>query len=391
MSKMSLKLNPLHLALYLDFIIIFKPQLIPNNVWLIFETASLVYISIYLFSKLKINEIVNIALGCLSIIVLLSVINFINGNITGDSLFRGILYYLSLAYIYDIFLLFNKKNKMDQAIRCLCKILVLYCILNLVTIIQLGTVEKYNNIVYFFGNKFRVCYFLIYLLGIIYCISYKKITKNVMAKNVFLFGIIGAMLFAYYIGCSTGAVAIFSILIMTIFQNREHKLISNPKFLITCMIGSGLVVLIAGVILNLNVVQNIIVNILGEDPTLTGRLNIYTLHLFPLLQRSPLIGYGYGNTAMSTASYWYANAQNGLFDFALNNGVIGLAIFLILIYSCLKKSKYSTEKYGLYVILVAMIITAIVEVTFGMFIITVTFLIRWYEPEERSHNQPGWR
>ena len=195
MSKKSLKLNPLHLALFLDFIVIFKPQLIPNSVWLIFEAASLVYISIYLFSKLKLKDITNIALGCLMGIVLLSTINYFNGNISGDSLFRCILYYLSLAYIYDIFLLFNRKRKMEQAIVCLCKILVLYCILNLVTIIQFGTVEKYNNIVYFFGNKFRVCYFLIYLLGIIYCISYKKITKNVMAKNVFIMGIIGAVVF----------------------------------------------------------------------------------------------------------------------------------------------------------------------------------------------------
>ncbi len=71
MSKMSLKLNPLHLALYLDFIMIFKPQLIPNNVWLIFETASLIYISIYLFSKIKLIETANIAIGCLIGIVLL--------------------------------------------------------------------------------------------------------------------------------------------------------------------------------------------------------------------------------------------------------------------------------------------------------------------------------
>ena len=375
------KINRLNLALYSSVLLVFRPQLLPNNVWIVIEAALLIYLTFFVFTKLKLSEIINVSLICFTGIVALSAVNCFMGRIPINQMVKCIFFYIGFTYLYDVMMIYNKRHITSQMIDCFIRMLVVYCVFNLASIIILGTEEKYNNVLYFFGNKFRVSYYLLLLLGLIYCKYYKRISSKREYKWMFLIGIFAGIMYVYLIGCSTGSVALFFFFVMVLLQNFRHPLMPRPGIIITCMILSGLIVFALTFLLNLDVVKRIITDILHEDLTMTGRMNIYSMYLLPLIGDSPIIGYGYGNNAMSTRSYWYANGQNGLFDYVINNGFVGLILFLVLIYICVKRSNYTRNKYGLYVILYSIILIAVVEVTFGMFLLGAAFLIRWYVPE----------
>lgn len=95
-----------------------------------------------------------------------------------------------------------------------------------------------------------------------------------------------------------------------------------------------------------------ILQMLGRDITLTGRLNLWILVIVKALQH-PWLGYGYngfwlglgGESAyVWVAMHWLApNAHNGFLDLWLGLGLIGLALFLagfaIVFWKSLKKAR----------------------------------------------------
>ncbi|HMH56144.1 MAG TPA: O-antigen ligase [Gemmatimonadales bacterium] len=77
--------------------------------------------------------------------------------------------------------------------------------------------------------------------------------------------------------------------------------------------------------------------LLGRDPTLTGRTDLW-LEVLGLIQRRPWLGYGLGGFWLGwegeSAAVWSAlgwrppHAHNGLLDITLDLGMVGLALFL---------------------------------------------------------------
>lgn len=378
MTHMKFKLSKLNLVLYINFLTLFPAQLIPFKVRLPFIALSLIIVFLYIFSKMRPKEFFNVAFYCLLGIFLLSIINYRNGNISFRDLLQCFIYYFSLALFYDVLILFHKKGQDKEMLKSILKILVVYTILNIISTAIIG-VDDSHNLMYLFGNKFRVSYYIIYIIGLVYCLYNYKIKTNIVSKTAFFAASIVAMVYMYYITCKTGLVAIGFILIISILLKHQYKFIENTFFILACLIATGFIILGIGSILELPIVQNFI-HLLNEDIFLTGRTRIYSTYLFPLLSGSKYIGYGYGNTVMWSYSSAFENAQNGMFDFILDNGTIGLVIYYLLIFIVLKGSKPSTEKYGLYLTLFAMIIVSTVEVNYGAFMLVIIFLIKWYEP-----------
>lgn len=79
---------------------------------------------------------------------------------------------------------------------------------------------------------------------------------------------------------------------------------------------------------------------LGKDPTLTGRLNTWPI-LIPYFFRHFLLGYGYSGfwtgmsgdsgSALSDMNGYMNTADNGYIDMALQFGIVGLVLLLILL------------------------------------------------------------
>ena len=379
MVRSSFKVSLLHLVLYMVFLTVFPAQMIPFNVRFPVIIGFLAIGTLYVASKLKLKEIFNEVFFCLMGVTLLSAINWHKGNIALIDLIQCFIYYFGIILLYDVMKIFDKQGKGKELLKSIFGILALYTVLNAVSVAIIGT-DNLHNLMYLFGNKFRVSYYIIYLIGLGYCLHSDKIRRNVASKGLFVAGSVLAMIYMYYITCKTGLVAVAFFLILAFFLKREYKLISNVYFIMICMIVAGFIILGFETILGIPFVQNII-RALNEDMLLSGRTRIYSMYLFPLLSKAKWIGYGYGNTAMWTYSIAFANAQNGMFDYILNNGIIGLVLHLIIMFVELKKAELSSHKYGLYLVLFAMIIISVVEVNYGAFMLMIVFLIRWYRPE----------
>jgi exopolysaccharide production protein ExoQ len=80
--------------------------------------------------------------------------------------------------------------------------------------------------------------------------------------------------------------------------------------------------------------------LIGKDPTLTGRTDIWG-YVIPYIYQRPLLGWGYGafwstqNLAaweIANTIHWYApEAHNGLLEILLNGGLIGAVWFIYLL------------------------------------------------------------
>ena len=360
-------------------LVIFPAQLLPFTVIAIYGIVALGITTSYIITKLKFKELLNFPFIVFGLLVILSLINYRRGNITERDMSQCVLHYWSLALLYDLMMIIHKSGRDKEILNTLLFTFSLYTVINILSVFIIGTNAE-TNLIYFFGNKFRTSYFVIYYVGLLYAKHQRILGYNIVKKITYMVFVVIAIIFTLWITCSTAAVALIFFLAMAVFWRKESKLIKNPYFIMGCIIASGFIMFIIQALIGLPIVQRVL-NLLQEDSTLTGRTRIYNIYLFPLLERSKLIGFGYGNTAMLRYSLVFGNAQNGMFDFMLNNGFIGLASYLLLVFTCIRKATASSDKYPLYLILFSMILTSVVEVTFGAFMLIVVFAIRWYETD----------
>ena len=121
-------------------------------------------------------------------------------------------------------------------------------------------------------------------------------------------------------------------------------------------------------------VQYVVVDILGEDLTLTGRLGIYEI-LLEAMAQNPLWGWGQGN-GMSFLGYFFStpNAQNGLFNYITDYGIIGAGLLLCLLYTVCKRVQ-DEQSYPLLALIFTFIILSSVEITFNLQFITYIMML----------------
>ena len=131
-------------------------------------------------------------------------------------------------------------------------------------------------------------------------------------------------------------------------------------------------------ILDNSYIHYFLVDILGKDPTLTGRIGIYAL-LDDTFLRDTVGGVGLENSHFFM-SYLFgaANTQNGLFEVWVEQGLIGALLFLIIIYVMLnsaRKNEFKEFTYPIVALMYVFILLGTVEITFGYrFCILLSFL-----------------
>jgi exopolysaccharide production protein ExoQ len=106
--------------------------------------------------------------------------------------------------------------------------------------------------------------------------------------------------------------------------------------------------LIIPVVVNLDA----IFELLGRDPTLTGRTELWR-YAWEMVKQRPMIGYGYGAFFENYESATYVaavfpwappSAHNGFLELLLDIGVIGLALFMVFIGSGLMRSAIAPNR-----------------------------------------------
>lgn len=217
---------------------------------------------------------------------------------------------------------------------------------------------------YFIGGKFTVSYLHMFACILYYHLYVNNINTSLINK-ILLFCLFAlTILVEFSLECSTALIGTLLLIISLYFKNIV-RLISSPIFVIVYILCSSIgFLLYYQDILSWPIVEYFIVDILHEDLTLTGRVNIY-IAMLDLLDFEPLWGFGNGNSTFFVNYYIdMPNTQNGLLENYINWGLIGVIPFLLLVFFSVKYSiKYQCNPF-VNLILVYIIISTI-EITLG--------------------------
>lgn len=360
-SKLSSKLFFVCLGLFLA---LFRVYLIPYTT---FKALSFIILLVYLFifgrnKKVLYNS--RYALLLASIIFFTTV--YASRNLVG--LFNGSLYGLQFFVVFIFTNYMVCKYGIRQCVRN-----YLQCSLVLTTLMDLSVLlnmdldpSRYQNLItYLFGNKFMVAYLHMITLGFLGAYWYmekNKISGVGHKIKYFAYGIFSIFMSAY-VNCSTGVIGNFVVLVLVIIplNIKIRDFLRKPwNVLMILLIGNALL-LGGGLLLELPGVKFVIENILNEDLTLTGRLWIYG-QLSQIIGSNIWFGHGYNSDTM-TRLIGYGNAQNGILQYALDCGIVGVFLFLLNWFHCLKTAKNTGHTlWPIYGLMYAFIICSLVEV-----------------------------
>jgi len=178
---------------------------------------------------------------------------------------------------------------------------------------------------YFFGIRVNVCFLLPYAIGL--NLLYSKIDKK---KGNFFWGLtlICSIYFVIYESVSTSivtiAVILVGLLILHLYRFRKELLKPTIAVLIFLCAGFALIGSRA------EIFRWLLVDILQEDITLSGRTLLWK-QAFEYLQGLHWIyGYGYKHNFQFTISWWFASdhPHNEYLEMLFCYGVIGLGIYI---------------------------------------------------------------
>ena len=139
---------------------------------------------------------------------------------------------------------------------------------------------------------------------------------------------------------------------------------------------SFLIIYQIGFLLQSKPVQYVIINVLHEDLTLTGRMNIYN-EISNILLEHKWLGYGYGKSYdIIMSRIGYADSQNALMECIINYGIVGTGVLLLIFYFSIKLSNGNERKFYIMIYLYAMVVMGVVEITINLlFMFAVSMMI----------------
>ena len=370
----------MNLAIYSLFIAIFRPFFLPDTTALILKCTMILYVYIFLFVKCR-RVLLNIAIPfCLSVL-LSSMYNYIIGYTSlKDGPIDGLLFSLCIYAIYTLPAYCSMKQKSDQMSKCLLKITTVYCLINAITFIRPVMLDEYGMKIYAFGSKFMACYFMIFFTGLFAIVHHEKINNLIYWKALYLSIIVLDFIVGIITDCSTGIVSSAVFLLFLFTSKKLYDIVMSPKVIIILVFASVIIPFIFGQITKLQFVQHLIVDVLGRNINLTRRTVLYDNYILPVINNRIWIGYGYGNRAVFKYSGSYGNSQNGLLEHLVNYGLLGVTSLILLIHRSFSQSMKSMKTFAAALIVCALIVAGIVEVSYNWFFFYAIALVRWLDP-----------
>ena len=228
---------------------------------------------------------------------------------------------------------------------------------------------------YLIGSKFTVAYLhMNFLVMWVMRRQRMKMSVRLPMRRIVILAIF-MLLVSVRVNCMTGVMGCVALvgLFMLMETPRSIKLMrfSSPVILLLFFIASVLISFIAEEIVSIPFVSYLIEDILGRDPTLTGRLNIY-LQYADRVKGHWLSGYGFGNgNAVSLALFRYENTQNAILQWVIQVGIPTACVLLFLMLRIFHQASFVNSKklmeiMPLIVLVYLYVILGSVEITFNM-------------------------
>lgn len=280
-------------------------------------------------------------------------------------------YALSMISLFSFIEFLNTINKRKTIFKMFFYFSLFYCIIN--DILMFINHVDFSSVfdVYFLGNKFNVAYLHLF------CVVMYLMQTKVNFKFYIL--LVYTILISYIIQSSTGILASLILGCFILFKSVFIKVMYNPVFVLLVMgIASSFFFVFVNFLDN-PFVKYIIVDVLNEDLTLTGRTILYS-YLGEIVTLSPIWGIGYYNSfSLMRYLYDFPNTQNGLITVWLEQGLIGCILFIYLLIQCLKYRRDYIGRllsYPIMSLIILFIILSSIEITFGKeFIFILSFLL----------------
>ena len=227
---------------------------------------------------------------------------------------------------------------------------------------------------YLVGNKFYVSYINLFVVTLYYMLHpVPNRTQKMKLKLLLLLSFIIAL----KTQCSTVVIGTIILYYLIFAINDKWKgLLRNWKtYALGLVVFDILFFFFTMAFIDNPIMRYIIVDILGEDMTLTGRLDIYAA-LGPIIAESPLWGNGVGNATMITIMNGAGiNAQNGLLNYLLEVGILGVSAFLFMLFLMMKNAYHHKNTYPILCFIYMMLVLSSIEVTFTPYFFGMCFLL----------------
>ena len=295
-----------------------------------------------------------------------------------EEITKGGIGFKSTAYFVLKILMFilyfeyqNKFHRRQEFLKYFFWCLLLYVIISDVS----AFVYNADGIEHKTGTKFYVCYLNIILLST-YLMRFNFLALR-RKQRIFVNGLfILTFLLSIRTQCTTMIIGVIVFYYLLYKLKGKSKLYKPGFYLFGLFVFDILFLLIINWILTIPVVQYIIVDILKEDLTLTGRVGIYA-KLGAVLNERPLIGFGWGNSYVTSLMYEIgSNLQNGLLNMYIEIGLLGCFLYLTLIIFLMKYSIKNKSSYPIICFIYMMLVLSSIEIIYtNYFTSFVTLLL----------------
>lgn len=338
------------------------------NVFVVAYCVALLFIS-YFSKEINYNLLDRLCLGSVSNDLRLS--SYTLGIMLSITIYIG---FVIVEYLSEI-------NKTEILFQVFYKTTLFYLIISDAQFLTIG--EVFGTEGYLVGNKFTLSYMHLF------CYVLFKITETYNSKRSKIIDRILILLtFAISIlsECTTALLGFGGLVL--ILHMRDSKLgafLYKGKTYVVALSLGVLFMFFYSYILDFSFVQYIIVDVLHEDLTLTGRTGIYDLMLSVIPAR-PLWGFGVGNSHWVLAYlFGIANTQNAVVNLYIEEGIIGMILYFFVFISVFKFSKRNIPKEFTYPLLCYIFIfffMGLVEITIdnNLLIIMSLLLACNYKP-----------
>ncbi|MFT4071750.1 MAG: O-antigen ligase family protein [Dysgonamonadaceae bacterium] len=348
------------------------------------QVGCLSIMSIYVFQNIKVLfdyhfKRFNIAILLFCITLLITSISIkdlvIGPDYQSSSYTLGIFHALSLIMFLVFFESVVIKKQIDIVLNTFFWLLFFYCIAT--DLFLLAGIHSFPE-GFLIGNKFIVSYSHIFCV-VLYCIKDRSKRINPYFTNspkVYLFIAFSALI-CILSQTATGLIGSVIVFLLFKFKKVVKKTLFNSHLIITFLFIFTTISFIFIELINNEFIQYFIVNILGKDLTLTGRLDIYDV-LLDMLTKRPVTGFGSGNAHYALRYYYgMANAQNGFFNVIFEQGILGATALVYLLYVSFRNLR-NFGAYPLVAFIIMYIVLSSVEVTLGMNFIYLLIILQMF-------------
>lgn len=170
-------------------------------------------------------------------------------------------------------------------------------------------------------------------LGIVVAMLYRHQVATLRWRTLLTMAVLleGALLFKS--GSATGIVCVIALaLAWPLLTALKYKTLALVPILV------GLTFILSGVGVTIVEQQDTVFQLLGRDPSLTGRTRIWDA-VAAAIQEKPFLGYGFGGFWLgwdgASSAVWEQigwaspHSHNGILDLALDLGAVGVLLFLL--------------------------------------------------------------